>query len=66
MSTASWAESQNPGVVPRAAPSLRAISVEAPDKEPMWFKRSGHMLPAEEPERFNDEVREIARWVGLF
>lgn len=39
--------------------------VEAPEKEITWFEQSAHMLPFEEPERFNDEVRRVARQVGL-
>ena len=39
--------------------------VEAPEKDIVWFERSAHMIPFEEPERFNEEVRRVARRVGL-
>lgn len=50
------------------SPRLSAAYLEAlgaPDKEIVWFERSAHMLPFEEPERFGDEVRRVARAVGL-
>lgn len=51
-------------ISPRLSAEFLA-AVEAPDKTILWFERSGHMLPFEEPERFNEEVRQIARGVGL-
>ncbi len=41
-------------------------TLEAPDKELIWFEKSAHMVPFEEPEKFNAAVRQIARQVGLF
>ncbi|MBE7385645.1 MAG: alpha/beta hydrolase [Leptolyngbya sp. SIO1E4] len=41
-------------------------TLEVPDKELIWFEKSAHMVPFEEPEKFNAAVRQIARQVGLF
>ncbi|GAA0603372.1 alpha/beta hydrolase [Kribbella sandramycini] len=35
--------------------------LNAPHKELYWFEESGHLLPHEEPARFNELVRSIAR-----
>lgn len=51
-------------ISPRLSAEFLA-SVEAPDKTILWFEHSAHMLPFEEPERFGEEVRRIARHVGL-
>ena len=40
-------------------------ALEAPEKEVIWFEQSAHMLPFEEPEKFNEAVRQFARRVGL-
>ena len=40
-------------------------TLEAPDKELIWFEKSAHMVPFEEPEKFNAAVRQIARRVGM-
>ena len=40
-------------------------ALDAPQKQLIWFERSGHMPNWEEPEKFNEEVRRIAAEVGL-
>lgn len=40
-------------------------ALEAPDKEVIWFDRSAHLAPFEEPDEFNAEVRQVARRVGM-
>jgi len=39
--------------------------LEAPEKELIWFENSAHGPPFEEPEKFNEVVRQTARDVGL-
>ena len=39
--------------------------LEAPSKEFIWFENSAHAPLFEEPEKFNDAVRQVARGVGL-
>ena len=51
-------------ISPRLSAELFEM-VEAPVKELIWFESSAHMLPFEEPHRFNEEVRRIARQVRL-
>lgn len=40
-------------------------ALEAPAKELIWFEQSAHMVPFEEPDKFNAAVRQVARRVGL-
>ena len=50
------------------SPHLRAeylATLEAPDKELIWFEQSAHMAPFEEPDKFNAAVRQVARRVGM-
>lgn len=39
--------------------------LEAPEKELVWFENSAHGPPFEEPQKFNELVRQTARRVGL-
>lgn len=39
--------------------------LKAPEKEIIWFEKSAHGPPFEEPEKFNEVVRQTARQVGL-
>jgi pimeloyl-ACP methyl ester carboxylesterase len=39
--------------------------LEAPAKQLLWFEKSAHSPPFEEPELFNAEIRKIASDVGL-
>jgi pimeloyl-ACP methyl ester carboxylesterase len=39
--------------------------LEAPSKEFIWFENSAHAPLFEEPEKFNDTVRQVARGVGF-
>ncbi|AEF55299.1 alpha/beta hydrolase fold protein [Marinomonas posidonica IVIA-Po-181] len=39
--------------------------LEAPEKELIWFENSAHGPPFEEPQKFNDLVRQTARRLGL-
>lgn len=39
--------------------------LKAPEKEIVWFDNSAHGPPFEEPEKFNEVVRQTARRVGL-
>lgn len=39
--------------------------LKAPEKEIVWFEKSAHGPPFEEPEKFNEVVRQTARRVGL-
>jgi pimeloyl-ACP methyl ester carboxylesterase len=39
--------------------------LEAPEKELIWFENSAHGAPFEEPQKFNELVRQTARRVGL-
>lgn len=39
--------------------------LEAPKKELVWFEKSAHGSPFEEPEKFNELVRQTARQEGL-
>jgi pimeloyl-ACP methyl ester carboxylesterase len=39
--------------------------LEAPAKELIWFENSAHGPPFEEPDKFNEVVRQTARRVGL-
>ncbi|MFK7803336.1 MAG: alpha/beta fold hydrolase [Anaerolineae bacterium] len=41
-------------------------SLEAPEKELIWFEESAHAPLFEEPEKFNRSVKEIAEDVGIF
>ncbi len=41
-------------------------ALQAPHKESIWFDTAGHMVPAEDPEAFNQEMMRIAQEVGLF
>ena len=40
-------------------------ALEAPQKELIWFERSGHMPNWEEPEKFHGEVRRVAAALDL-
>lgn len=40
-------------------------ALEAPEKKLIWFEKSAHMPPIEEPEKFNAAVRRVARRVGI-
>ena len=51
-------------ISPRLSSEYLGI-LEAPDKDIVWFEHSAHMIPFEEPERFNEEVRRVARRVKL-
>jgi pimeloyl-ACP methyl ester carboxylesterase len=46
-----------------AAPVSAAYfdALEAPHKELIWFEESGHMVPFEEPERFNRVMIDTVR-----
>jgi pimeloyl-ACP methyl ester carboxylesterase len=46
-----------------AAPVSAAYfdALEAPHKELIWFDESGHMVPFEEPERFNQVMIDAVR-----
>jgi pimeloyl-ACP methyl ester carboxylesterase len=39
--------------------------LKAPDKELIWFENSAHGPPFDEPDKFNEVVRQTARRVGL-
>ena len=40
-------------------------SLRAPSKKLIWFERSAHNVPFEEPERFNDAVLDAVQSIGI-